>query len=86
MDIVEFYPSITEELLNKALDWASTVADEPVSQESRDIIRHARKALLFSKPPSGSASIPWVKKDGLFDVTMDAPMELKYASWWGYSF
>ena len=73
MDIVEFYPSITEELLNKALDWASTVADEPVSQESRDIIRHARKALLFSKPTSGSTSIPWVKKDGLFDVTMGAP-------------
>ena len=73
MDIVEFYPSITEDLLNKALDWASTVADTPISQQTRDIVRHARQSLLFSKPTTGSANIPWIKKAGMFDVTMGAP-------------
>ena len=37
------------------------------------IITHARKSLLFSKPPSGKDSTPWTKKNGVFDVTMGAP-------------
>ena len=73
MDIVEFYPSINEDLLNKALDWASTVTEEPIDEQTRDIISHARKSLLFSKPTQGSGSTPWIKKNGLFDVTMGAP-------------
>ena len=73
MDIVEFYPSITENLLNKALDWASTVTETPISEQTRKIIRHARKSLLFTKPANGGGSIPWTKKKSLFDVTMGAP-------------
>ena len=48
-DVVEFYPSISEELLNKALDFANEHTNEPISSEHRDIILHSRKALLFTK-------------------------------------
>ena len=63
-DIVEFYPSITEELLMKAIDFAkrhTTITD----QDTR-IILHARKSLLFDKQTT------WAKKNnqGMFDVTM----------------
>ena len=63
-DIVDFYPSITEDLLNKAISWASnqiTITDQQIK-----IIKHARKSLLFNEGK------PWVKKEtnGTFDVTM----------------
>ena len=63
-DIVEFYPSISEDLLHRAILFAKgyiTITDEEV-----DIIQHSRKSLLFSK---GRA---WMKKEGLglFDVAM----------------
>ena len=63
-DIVEFYPSISEDLLHRAILFAIgyiTITDEEV-----DIIQHSRKSLLFSK---GRA---WMKKEGLglFDVAM----------------
>ena len=73
MDICEFYPSINEELLDKALDFASTKCENPISEETRKIIKHARKSLLFTKNPSNQQNIPWTKKGGLFDVTMGAP-------------
>ena len=73
MDIVKFYPSIKKELLNKALHWASTVTEEPITEQTRDIISHARKSLLISKSTQGSGSMPWIKKNGLFDVTIRAP-------------
>ena len=60
-DVVEFYPSISEELLIKALDFANQHTKEPISEENREIILHSRKALLFTKNEQG-ASIPWVKK------------------------
>ena len=71
-DVVEFYPSISEELLNKALDFANEHTNEPISSEHRDIILHSRKALLFTKNERGQ-SVPWTKKTGTFDVTMGAP-------------
>ena len=63
-DIVDFYPSITKDLLNKAISWASnqiTITDQQIK-----IIKHARKSLLFNEGK------PWVKKEtnGTFDVTV----------------
>ena len=46
-DICDFYSSITEELLNDALDWANTMV--PITQDQRDIIMHVRKTFLFHK-------------------------------------
>ena len=45
-DIVDFYPSISEELLDKAISWASErtqITDQDIS-----IFKHARKSLLFN--------------------------------------
>ena len=63
-DIMEFYPSITEDLLSQALTYAQQSA--PIDQSEIDVIMHARKSLLFE---SGQ---PWMKreKDNAFDVTM----------------
>ncbi len=63
-DIVEFYPSITQELLEKVIKWAKTITT--ITDEQESIIYHARKSLLFH------GNTPWVKKnnDSMFDVTM----------------
>ena len=63
-DIIEFYPSITQELLETVLQWASTITT--ITDKKEAIIHHARKSLLFH------GSTPWVKKnnDSMFDVTM----------------
>lgn len=63
-DVCDFYPSITEELMTKALDYAAKHTN--ISTEDREIITHAKKSLLFHKDQ------PWTKKesDNLFDVTM----------------
>ena len=45
--VVEFYPSISENLLNRALDFASLSTN--VTDEERMIILHAGKSLLFDK-------------------------------------
>ena len=47
-DIVEFYPSISENLLNKALSFASRKG-VLIDDKEADIIRHSRKAFLFSE-------------------------------------
>ena len=63
-DIVDFYPSITENLLNNALSYAQTLIriDDDIIQ----LIKHARKSLLFTE---GNI---WMKKgeNPLFVVTM----------------
>ena len=64
-DIVEFYPSISEKLLNQALDYASTYTT--ISETEREIITHAKKTLLVSGKNT------WAKKEAenrMFDVTM----------------
>ena len=64
-DIVAYYPSITRDLLNKALDWVSTMVD--ISEEDRDLIMHTRKSILVN------GSDTWIKRgEDLFDVTMGA--------------
>jgi hypothetical protein len=42
---VDFYPSISENLLNEALAWASDFAT--ITENDISIIKHARKSLLF---------------------------------------
>ena len=63
-DIVDFYPSISEKLLDQALSWASSLAD--ISDEDISIIEHGRKLLIFNNGKS------WIKNNNanLFDVTM----------------
>ena len=62
-DIVEFYPSISQDLLNSALDFAS--AYDNITDGKRNIIIHAKKSILVSKQQT------WQKKgDTTFDVTM----------------
>ena len=60
-DIKDFYHFVTQDLLNKALNFASEYIY--ISKSDTDVIHHARKSLLFD----GS----WIKKQGsLFDVSM----------------
>ena len=62
-DIVEFYPSKTQDLLNQALDFASQYTT--ISQQDREMISHARKSMLFGQGQE------WIKTGtGLFDVPM----------------
>ena len=52
-DIVDFYPSITEELLNKAIIFAKNTVH--ITDKEFEIIMHAKKSLLFNEDSS------WVK-------------------------
>ena len=63
-DICEFYPSIIEELLKKALNYAKTFVD--ISDEDEEIILHYKRSLLFHN------NEVWTKMnyDKNFDVTM----------------
>ena len=62
-DVLGFYPSISEKLLDKALMFAKQFFT--ISKDSINIIHHCRKSLLFSRDNG------WIKNDGsLFDVTM----------------
>lgn len=65
-DIVDFYPSISQELLDKALDFASGFAT--ITDSEKDIIMHTKKSLLYYNKE------PWCKKNNpeLFDVAMGA--------------
>ena len=62
-DIVDFYPSISEELLSKAIAYAQSVTT--IEEKVIRTIYHSRKSLLFDRDNV------WVKKDNPeFDVTM----------------
>ena len=62
-DIVDFYPSISQNLLNKALDFAS--AYDTITNDERNIVTHAKNSILIHKQHT------WQKKgDTTFDVTM----------------
>ena len=63
-DVCDFYPSISEQLPVKALDYASQFTT--ITQQDRHIIIHAKKSLLYHQ------NSPWAKKhpDNMFDVTM----------------
>ena len=63
-DIESFYPSISPQLFNKALNFARNIVD--ISDSDYKIIMQSRKTLLFNNEE------PWVKKHGdeEFDVLM----------------
>ena len=63
-DIVDFYPSISKDLLIDAIDFARQYTN--ISEHEKDVILHSRKSLLFDNEQ------PWSKRNNssLFDVTM----------------
>ena len=62
-DIADFYPSITEHLLERSIEYAKSFAT--IERKTIEAITLARKSLLFSKHEI------WVKKgNSSFDVTM----------------
>ena len=63
-DIESFYPSISENLFIKAIQFARQITE--ITDEDMNLIIQARKTLLFNK------GIPWVKKEGNEDF--DVPM------------
>ena len=70
LDIVEFYPSIKSELLDKAFDFAESVLKKPIGKDTKNIVKNSRKAFLFTQ----ENETPWVKQtETNFDVTMGAP-------------
>ena len=64
LDIAEFYPTISETILQTAIRFAEDHVE--ITDEEKRIIYHCRKSLLFYK------NEPWKKKDSdsCFDVTM----------------
>ena len=59
----EFYPSISQDLLNKALDFASNY--DNITTDERNIIIYAKNSILIHK------HIPWQKKGNTtLNVTM----------------
>ena len=64
LDIVDFYPSISKSLFNKALDFAKNLTT--ITADEEKILTNARKSILFFN------NSVWKKKtaDGLHDVTM----------------
>jgi hypothetical protein len=62
-DVVDFYASITPELLENSLTFAARYTK--ITQQTKDIIHQATHSFLFSDNQS------WVKKNGgTFDITM----------------
>ena len=63
-DVKEFYPSITETLLRKAINFAKRHTD--IESKDIEVIFHCRKSLLYHNKE------PWIKKknEGRFDVPM----------------
>ena len=62
-DVMDFYPSISEELLTDAIDFARQFVG--INDDKVNIILHCRKSILFG---SNGA---WIKKNGsLFDIVM----------------
>jgi hypothetical protein len=62
-DIVNYYATISEELIKDAIKWAREFID--ISEEEEDIILKCKMSLLYFKNEA------WVKKsNSIFDVTM----------------
>ena len=63
LDIVNFYPSISEDLLRRAVSWAKTLTT--ISDEDIEIIFASKESVLYN------GDVPWVKREGEeFDITM----------------
>ena len=61
-DICDFYASITEELLDKGLDFTSHYIE--IMTDERRIIKHTKKTTLYNN------NMPWRKIRSDFGVTM----------------
>ena len=62
-DVEAFYPSISEELLMAAFEWASSQVT--ITEEEKEVVNATRRALLYVDGQ------PWTKKgDREFDVSM----------------
>ena len=62
-DVIDFYPSISEELLTDAIDFARKFVR--INDDKVNIILHCRKSILFGSDGA------WIKKNGsLFDIVM----------------
>ena len=61
-DVESFYPSISEELVRSAFEWAGTMVE--INQEEKDVINKTKMSLLFVKGK------PWVKRSSEWDITM----------------
>ena len=76
-DIKDFYPSITQDLFNKALNFASEYIS--ISKCDTDVINHARKLLLLTVP------IPGLRNKEVCLMCRWVPMmELKCVSSWAH--
>ena len=62
-DIEAFYPSITEKLLRKTIEFLRKF--DHISEYEEEMIFHCRRSVLVD-----SSGTIWQKKDGEFDVTM----------------
>ena len=75
-DVEAMYPSISEELLSKSLEWAGTLVE--IKEEELEVINATKKALLYSDGQ------PWTKKgEEDFDIPLARLTALKSASSWG---
>ena len=63
-DIVDFYPSISKDILLKSIDFAKKYSK--ITKKEIDIILHSRKTLFFDGEETWSKN----STNGLFDVTM----------------
>ena len=63
-DIVEFYPSISESLLDRSITWAQDFTE--ITPKDITIIKHARKSLFFHNNHTWSKRNP----ESTFDVSM----------------
>ena len=72
--MLNFYPSVTLELLNKTIQFAKEIT--PISDENLNIIMQSRKTLLFHNQE------PWVKREGEedFNVPMGCSDGQKFAN------
>ena len=72
-DIVDFYPSISKDLLTNAINFDSTITS--IDQNTIETIMHSRKSLLFINNEI------WVKKDNpIFTLQWEASTKQRYAS------
>ena len=71
-DIIDFYPSISDELLNKSIEW--TRKHTSIDDQEYETMMHSRRTLLHDNKGN-----MWTKKEikKQFDVSMGALMEPK---------
>ena len=61
-DVVDFYPSISENLLSQALNYASQFIG--ISQQQINIIMHSRKSFLFKRNNANMFDVAMGSYDG----------------------